>query len=179
MKTTNMQSETVYVRALTSDDAVAFRALRLQAIADSPSAVWPTVEEESARSEAEIGARIVRGPTQVVFGAFEGTRLVGIAGLRREALVQVAHKATVWGVFVHPGCRHHGIARMLFACARTHAVEAGVLQIQLCVNAGNQEAKALYRSLGFITFGVEPRAMQVGGRFYDEEHMVLRLDAAV
>jgi hypothetical protein len=34
----------------------------------------------------------------------------------------------------------------------------------------------LYRSLGFESFGVEPRAMRVGDRFYDEEHMVLRLD---
>jgi hypothetical protein len=30
--------------------------------------------------------------------------------------------------------------------------------------------------LGFASFGVEPRAMRVGDRFYDEEHMVLRLD---
>jgi hypothetical protein len=65
-----MQSESVYVRALTLDDAVAFRALRLQAISGSPTAVWP----------------------------------------------------------------------------------------------------------GFVTFGIEPRALQVGKKFYDEAHMVLRLD---
>lgn len=171
-----MQSESVLVRALTVDDAVAFRALRLQAISGSPTAVWPTAEEESARTEAEIAGRIVQSATQVVFGAFSGDSLVGIAGLRREALVQVAHKATLWGVFVHPRCRHQGLARTLFAYARTHAVETGVLQIHLCVNAENTSAKSLYGSLGFVTFGVEPRAMQVGKQFYDEVHMVLRLD---
>ncbi|WP_419183232.1 hypothetical protein [Ralstonia solanacearum] len=36
---------------------------------------------------------------------------------------------------------------------------------------------ALYRGVGFEAFGVEPRALCVGGRFYDEAHMVLRLDA--
>uniref|UniRef100_A0A0S4UYH3 Acetyltransferase n=1 Tax=Ralstonia solanacearum TaxID=305 RepID=A0A0S4UYH3_RALSL len=41
----------------------------------------------------------------------------------------------------------------------------------------NPRAQALYRSVGFEVFGVEPRALCVGGRFYDEAHMVLRLDA--
>jgi RimJ/RimL family protein N-acetyltransferase len=40
-----------------------------------------------------------------------------------------------------------------------------------CVNAENVAAKRLYVSQGFQTFGLEPRAMQVNGRFYDEEHM--------
>jgi RimJ/RimL family protein N-acetyltransferase len=40
----------------------------------------------------------------------------------------------------------------------------------------NAAAQALYRSLGFKSFGIEPRAMRVGDKFYDEEHMVLQLD---
>jgi ribosomal protein S18 acetylase RimI-like enzyme len=171
-----MQSESVYVRALTARDADAFLALRLEAILDAPSAVWPTFEEESARTEAEVRARIVQNATQVVFGAFSRDNLVGIAGLRREALMQVAHKAVLWGVFVAPRCRQQGIARKLFSRVRSHALEARVLQIQLCVNADNKRAKAFYDSLGFLTFGIEPRAMRVGEKFYDEEHMILRLD---
>jgi ribosomal protein S18 acetylase RimI-like enzyme len=171
-----MHNESICVRALTVQDSVAFKTLRLKAISDSPSAVWPTLEEESARTEAEIGARITQNATQVVFGAFSGETLVGIAGLRREALIQVGHKATLWGVFVDRRYRQQGIARKLFSYVRSHALETGVLQIRLCVNAENTSAKFLYSSLGFVTFGVEPRAMQVDGNFYDEEHMVLRLD---
>ncbi|MGE8367843.1 GNAT family N-acetyltransferase, partial [Cupriavidus sp.] len=48
-------------------------------------------------------------------------------------------------------------------------------QLNLCVNAENTAAKQLYESLGFATFGIEPRAMVVDGRFYDEQHMVLKL----
>jgi GNAT superfamily N-acetyltransferase len=171
-----MHNESLFVRALTAQDSVAFKTLRLEAISDSPSAVWPTWQEESARTEAETGARITQNATQVVFGAFSGETLAGIAGLRREALVQVGHKATLWGVFVDRRHRQQGIARKLFSCVKSHALETGVLQIHLCVNAGNMSAKSLYGSLGFVTFGVEPRAMQVDGKFYDEEHMVLRLD---
>jgi ribosomal protein S18 acetylase RimI-like enzyme len=171
-----MQSERVYVRALTAQDAGAFRALRLEVILDAPSAVGPTFEEESARTEAEIGARIVQNANQVVFGAFNGEDLVGIAGLRREALMQAAHKAVLWGVCVAPRCRQQGIARKLFSRIRSHALETRVLQIRLCVNTDNQRAKAFYDSLGFLTFGIEPRAMRVDGKFYDEAHMLLRLD---
>jgi len=65
----------------------------------------------------------------------------------------------------------------LLEVAIAHARAAQVLQIQLCVNAENPRAQALYRNAGFETFGVEHRAVRVGGRFYAEEHMVLRLDA--
>ncbi len=34
----------------------------------------------------------------------------------------------------------------------------------------------LFRACGFEPFGVEPRALRVGGRYVDEEQMVLFLD---
>jgi GNAT superfamily N-acetyltransferase len=72
--------------------------------------------------------------------------------------------------------RREGLARKLFSSVLPFARDAGVLQIQLCVNAENERARSLYRTLGFASFGVEPRAMRVGDRFFDEEHMVFRLD---
>lgn len=75
------------MRPLDAGDAAAFQAIRLEAIADAPTAVWPTAAEEAARTLAEITARIVRTEHQFVLGAFAGVSLVGIAGLRREPLV--------------------------------------------------------------------------------------------
>jgi ribosomal protein S18 acetylase RimI-like enzyme len=171
-----MKEEVLEIRPLAAPDAAAFRQMRLQAIADSPSAVWPTHEEEARRTAEEIEARIQRTDTQIVFGAFVDTKLVGIAGLRREPLEQVRHKAVLWGVFISPDRRREGLARKLYSHVLSFARDEGVLQIQLCVNAENDRARSLYRSLGFKSFGVEPRAMRVGDRFFDEEHMVLRLD---
>lgn len=167
----------VSIRALGAADTEAFKALRLLAIADSPAAVWPTAAEEAQRTDQETRAKIEPSATQVVFGAFSGLELIGMAGLRREPLIQVAHKAMVWGVFVLPTARAGGVARRLLARIRTHAAEIGVIQIHLSVNAENTPAKNLYTALGFETFGVEPRALRIGARFYDEEQMCLRLDA--
>jgi len=115
----------------------------------------------------------------VVFGAFGGATLVGIAGLRREPLAQIRHKAVVWGVFISPERRRAGLARRLFARLVSHARANGVVQIHLCVDTENDRACQLYRSLGFKAFGVEPRAMRVGDRYFDEEHMMLPLDECV
>jgi RimJ/RimL family protein N-acetyltransferase len=139
---TEMEDQALTIRPLSAPDAGAFRQIRLQAIADAPSAVWPTYEEEARRTVSENEARIQQTDKQVVFGAFVGTKLVGIAGLRREPLEQVKHKAVLWGVFVSPDVR----------------------------------ARNLYLALGFKPFGLEPRAMRVGSQYFDEEHMVLRLD---
>lgn len=171
-----MENEAIVLRPLAEADMAAFKAIRLQSIADSPTAIWPTVEEESRLTPEQVKAKIAQTPHQVVFGAFAGEQLVGIAGLRRETLAQLAHKATIWGVFVLPGMRKGGLARQLFARIKAHAEEIGVLQIHLSVNAENLRARNLYASLGFQSFGIEPRGSQIAGRFYDEEHMCLRLD---
>lgn len=168
---------TIVIRPLAEGDAAAFKALRLQAIQDAPSAVQPTHEEEAAHTLEDMRRRIRATGHEVVFGAFLGDALVGVTGLRRFVPVQAAHKAVLWGVFVDPAHRRGGVARRLLDAAIGHARSARVLQIQLCVNTENPRAQALYRSVGFEVFGVEPRSLCVGGRFYDEAHMVLRLDA--
>jgi ribosomal protein S18 acetylase RimI-like enzyme len=166
----------VTIRSLTADDASNFKALRVLAATVSPTAILPTRAEEEHRSIEEISARIECTPTQAVFGAFDGDTLVGITGVRREALVQASHKATIWGVFVDPSQRGKGLARALLNAATSHASQAwNCAQLILCVNAENTPAKQLYQSMGFTTYGVEPGAMQVDGRFYDEALMIKKL----
>jgi ribosomal protein S18 acetylase RimI-like enzyme len=164
------------ISSLNRENWAAYKALRLKAIANTPLAVWSTHEEEAALTQAQVRERIEPGPHQIVFGAFKAGQLVGIAGLKHQTLQQVAHRAMVWGVAVDQDYRQQGIAKRLLQRLIAHARDQGLLQIQLAVAVENRAAQALYRSLGFASFGVEPRAIRVGDRFYDEEHMVLRLD---
>jgi hypothetical protein len=85
----------VTVRLLDPHDAEQFKTLRLLAVDNSPTAIWPTRQEEMARSLEETAARIRSTPTQAVFGAFDCDVLIGITGVRREPLCQVSHKATI------------------------------------------------------------------------------------
>jgi RimJ/RimL family protein N-acetyltransferase len=172
-----LNRDQIIVKPLTAQDAQAFKALRLNAISDSPAAIWPTYEEEARTTPEAIGERIRQSDTQIVFGAFDGSRLIGIVGLRRQPLVQVAHKAVLWGVLVDPQWRGSGVARMLLERAIAHARDTDVLQINLAVHTENPRAQRLYQSLGFEAYGVERRAVRVADRFYDEQHMTLRLDS--
>jgi len=51
----------------------------------------------------------------------------------------------------------------------------GIEQIGISVTTTQSAARGLYRSLGFEPFGCERRALKVGGRYLDEEHMMLYL----
>ncbi|MEG2964504.1 MAG: GNAT family N-acetyltransferase, partial [Janthinobacterium sp.] len=108
-----MPAPEIVIRLLTPADTPAFCALRLRAILDSPSSFSSSREDELARTPEEHAQRIARGPQQRAFGAFDGERLVGFAGLQRERMRQLSHKALLWGVFVDVPQRGKGVARRL------------------------------------------------------------------
>jgi ribosomal protein S18 acetylase RimI-like enzyme len=164
---------TITIRLLDAADAAAFKTVRLRAVDTSPTSFLPTLDEEAALPAGEFAARITPTPVQAVFGAFDGRTLVGIAGVRRDARTKVAHKATIWGVYVEPAYRGRGIAQSLLDSATAHASHAWQCrQLMLCVNAINDAAERLYASQGFVRIGTEPRALCIDGRFYDEHYMV-------
>jgi len=164
------------IRPLETSDAASFKALRLLGAKTSPTSMVPTYQEEEGRSIDEMAARIRPSDTQTVFGAFDSDALVGIVGVRRDPLVQIRHKAVIWGVFVDPAHRRGGVAQQLLNAATEHALASwGCVQLTLCVNTGNVAAKRLYASAGFVAFGVEHRSMCVEGEFYDEEYMYKKL----
>lgn len=168
------------IRPLGVADAVAYRALRIRAVTAHPDAFLISGARERAIPLAEIRERFRTRwahPDNRILGAFRDGLLVGLCGFFREPWRKVRHKATIWGVYVAPEARGLGLGRALLdaAVARLRK-RPGILQVHLCVTLASRAALALYRSAGFRTFGVEPRAMRVGGRFLDEAHMVRRLD---
>ncbi|MDN2714199.1 GNAT family N-acetyltransferase [Janthinobacterium sp. SUN120] len=169
-----MPAPEIVIRLLTPADTAAFCALRLRAILDSPSSFSSSREDELARTPEEHVQRIADSPLHRAFGAFDGERLVGLAGLRRESMRQLSHKALLWGVFVDVAQRGKGVARRLVnACIAQAEADPAVMQVHLSVNAENNAALGLYESLGFIAYGTEPRSMRVGELFYDEHHLAL------
>jgi ribosomal protein S18 acetylase RimI-like enzyme len=167
------------LRRLEPGDVAAYRALRLAALRESPAAYGSSAEEEEALPMAAFDARLAPAADRAVFGAFDGTTLVALAGLVREAQAKRAHIATVFGVYVAPQARGRGVGRgmMQFTIERARALP-GLRQLRLAVNADNTAALNLYTSLGFVSFGRERDAVAVDGRFHDELHMALRWQPA-
>jgi len=53
----------------------------------------------------------------------------------------------------------------------------GVEQVVLSVTTTMTAAARLYQSLGFRSFGCEPKAIKLGEKYADTEYMVLELSA--
>jgi L-amino acid N-acyltransferase YncA/catechol 2,3-dioxygenase-like lactoylglutathione lyase family enzyme len=165
------------IRALAPGDAPAFQALRLQGLRECPTAFASSWEEEQCEPLEKVAARLASGMPFGVYGAIdEAGRLLGVAGLAREGMRKLAHKAVLWGMYVAPTARRHGVARQLVAHVLGQAAAvAGLRQVTLCVHSTNHAALALYESLGFTAWGTEPGAVWVEGEPHAETWMVCML----
>ena len=110
-----------------------------------------------------------------IAGAWLGGQLVGAAGFHRLDGAKIAHRGNLWGVYVKPHARGHGIARSLITDVLAYA-RTQVKQVHLSVVSGNESARRLYEDLGFAIYGTEPRSLLVEGHYLDEHLMVLRFD---
>ena len=160
------------VRILEAGDVEAFRTLRLAALRECPTAFSSSYEEECDIPLEHSAKRMAPDRDHVIFGAFDGERLVGSTGLAREGPRKLAHKAVIWGVYVAPAFRQRGIGRTLLEHALAYAASLpGLRRVILGANAANPAAIALYKSLGFEPFGLERAFLLVDGVLHDELHM--------
>ncbi|MBA2244292.1 MAG: GNAT family N-acetyltransferase [Gemmatimonadetes bacterium] len=166
---------TVQIRTLDSEDAPLYHELRLRALREHPEAFATSYEEARARSMADVAGRLAPGPEQVTLGAFDHDGLVGMATLVRPTKAKLRHRATLAAMYVAPEARERSLGRALLERILAVAVEWGVSDVVLAVTVGNHAARKLYASAGFVTYGVEPRSLCVGGHFYDVELMNLQL----
>ena len=163
------------IRRLDLDDATAYRALRLRGLLEQPQAFTSSYEEDMSLPMQAAQQRL-SSATQWFWGAFDDAgQLVGIAGLERESRAKSQHKAQVVGMYVAPEQARAGVGRALLDAVVREAPAAGIDLLLLTVTEGNAAAVGLYHAAGFRSFGIEPRAIQVDGHFYDKLHMVLDL----
>ena len=184
------------IRALLPTDASAYQSLRLQGLAECPTAFSSSLAEEAGTPLQDIAARLALQADRTILGAFtsvtgavtsevveavgavdatqsDHTQLVGVVGVRRETMKKLAHKAFIWGAYVAPSARRLGAGRRLLTHALAHAAShLDVQQVNLGVNANNVAAHALYVSIGFVPFGFERAYMLHDGVPQDEIHMV-------
>jgi ribosomal protein S18 acetylase RimI-like enzyme len=154
----------IQIRRLTPADAAMYRDIRVEGLRCNPEAFGSTFDAENARPLAFFSDRISGSQS---FGAFHGSELVGIAGLLIHEGQKEAHKGLLVGMYVRPSARQAGVGRRLvetiIELAR-HQVEL----IQLAVVSDNEQARRLYRRLGFVEYGIEKKALKHEGRYYDE-----------
>ena len=74
----NVRSDDLQIRRLEPADAALYREIRLEGLRNNPEAFGNTFEAESARPLSLFSERL---RDSEILGAFEGSEIVGIAGL--------------------------------------------------------------------------------------------------
>ena len=160
-------------KKLTEDDAAAYWALRLEAVEREPRSFGVTPEEHRKISLDETKAFLAN---DFLIGAFDGNALVGSAWFKREPGIKERHKGHLRRVYVSASHRGRGVAKaMIGALIDEVKRDSSLKQLLLAVGVFNAGARKVYLGLGFVPFGVEPRALRAGDEYVDEEHMILFL----
>jgi ribosomal protein S18 acetylase RimI-like enzyme len=169
----------MHFRRLVAEDVIAYRALRLEALLDSPSSFGSAYEDEEPRTLTEWATFLADSEERVFFGALGDEGLVASVGIERESGRKERHRAFVRGMYVQQSHRGSGLGRRLLTIAMSHAAGwVGLEQVTLAVTSSNEAAISLYRSEGFTEYGVAPRVLLVGSTYYDETLLVRHLRAA-
>ena len=168
------------IRELNVSDVDEYRTLRLRALSEHPTAFSSSYEEQRDQPVATFGERLRRAfdpPDAFILGCFVDEGLAGTIGLYRENGLKRMHRAMIWGMHVASEHQGGGYGRALLVAALDRARQTpGLVLVGLAVESTNKPARSLYEAVGFETYGVQRRALHVGGEYFHEELMALALD---
>jgi ribosomal protein S18 acetylase RimI-like enzyme len=161
---------TIAIRRLGPAETDEFVRLRRQALETEPYSFAASPEDDRAGSSDFVRESLGK-TNQAVVGAFDPD-LVAVAGVFQDAHRKSAHKAHIWGVYVVPSYRGFGLGRALVEAAVEFAATLpGVTHVHLVASEQTPGARALYQSVGFKTWGVEPDGLRINGALVPDHHM--------
>lgn len=168
-----MSKVTVRIRPLTEADAGPFDGFRREIAAEDDRAreTLP-LGDELRRSFESFRAELPLPAPNTVLGAFVNGDIVGAAVVLWPGALSLQQDcANLWGMFVLPRMRSHGLGRLLLRQAVEHAFGLGMTCIQLQLLIPNDTALRLYRSEGFEVFEPDASATYFPGSYQDCIHM--------
>jgi ribosomal protein S18 acetylase RimI-like enzyme len=154
----------ITIRRLGPADAAFYREIRLEALRLDSDAFGSTFASENARPLDWFAARLENSG---VFAAFAVGGIVGMAAFLANLGPKDSHRGVLVGMYVRAAARRRGVARRLVEAVIEHA-RRHVEILQLRVVSGNDAARRLYQSLGFVEYGIERRALKQDGHYWDE-----------
>jgi ribosomal protein S18 acetylase RimI-like enzyme len=154
------------IRVLGPADAIAVRDIRLESLRLYPENFGNAWEEEATQPIGFWEKRLAGNAHWL--GAQIDAELAGLTVVSLNSRMKLAHNGEVGAVFVRDKFHRRGIARALMQSAMEHLRASGARYATLNVTAGNEAARKLYESLGFVVCGQLQAELNVDGKFHDE-----------
>ncbi len=164
-----MDEATITIRRSTRDDWRALKAIRLEALADTPDAYGSTWKENSTWSDGQWKNA---ASNRLYYLAFRDDVVIGMA----SGGLNDTHPGTRWlyAMYVTPSDRGSGVADRLVSTVCSWARGEGAYELYLHVTTSVARARAFYTRLGFRPTG-ETLLME-RDRTLTLETMVLNLE---
>ena len=175
-KTIETSRGTINIREATPADVVQFRALRLNALQDSPTAFSADHDVNLNLPMSFWEGRVTPDEHGKLFFAEYESQLIGMTGIRQGESPKTRHGGYIWGVYVRPEWRGLHIAEIFIEACIEWARMKGIDIVKLGVMTNNTSAIRCYERCGFTTYGTEPRGILYEGKYYDEYLMSRMLD---
>lgn len=158
------------IHQVKTQDLAIFKEIRLEALREHPEVFASVYEIEKSDPDEKWLERIANsdGRSSITYIAFVDDIPTGMIGILRGFSPKNEHSSIIWGVYIRPQYRKQDIAtRLLEACA-VWARERAVRVLKLNVITTNTAAIGCYTRYGFKVYGLEPKALFVDNRYYDE-----------
>ena len=150
----------IFLKPITPETALPFKAVRLRALADSPLAFSSTHAAESRLSDEEWIRRSERwaGEKAIGYLAFDTLDEHSACGLvacypechPEDRGIPHGHVVSMW---VDPAYRRAGVGRLLIDGLKNWAKARGLRQLKLMVTSVNHGAAGFYHRVGFRMSG--------------------------
>jgi ribosomal protein S18 acetylase RimI-like enzyme len=143
----------VTIEPISRNNVSAFKAVRLRALLDSPTAFGSTYATESALSDDDWLNRAIQcsGDMSTGYLAMDSGMACGLV----RATPDDQDVTVVWveSMWVAPTHRRMGIGRLLVDTILTWARLQGSIALKLSVTSNNEPGIRFYKSLGFLPTG--------------------------
>lgn len=142
---------------INANNAMAFKAVRLNALLESPSAFGSTYAKESQFSDDDWLNRTTTWTSArsiSYLAIYAGDACGIVAAFVEESDISKVHLVSMWVAPTHRRC---GIGRSLISAVVDWARERGALTVRLMVTSSNTSAIRFYERNGFsMTGNTEP-----------------------
>jgi len=161
------------VNKLTTEDLLAFKNLRLEALELEPQAFGDSFSILSKKKDnywkKELSTR-----KKVWYGAFDNDKLVGIGSIKFVKTLKFDHIAHLSGIYVQKEYRGRGVGKLLFKTRIDEAFKNPYIRkIKLIVNLSQENAIELYKSFGFKVVGKMEKEFRINSTYFDAYLMEL------
>ncbi len=121
---------------------------------------YPDEKGFSVEEEGDFLSDKEKSTSEIEICALIDNKIIGLAGISKVGTKEKIKHRAEFGISIEKEYCGIGIGRALTAACIECAGQAGYIQLELDVVADNKKAVALYKSMGFVEYGRNPKGFK-------------------